>query len=66
MEFIILNTKVKENDVTQKALIYTGNLLTTTYAKTAHGLIRGSKRFEAVAIRKPQNSCNSITFVRFL
>ncbi|HCK92909.1 MAG TPA: DUF1611 domain-containing protein [Gammaproteobacteria bacterium] len=50
MEFIILNTKVKENDVTQKALIYTGNLLTTTYAKTAHGLIRGSKRFEAVAI----------------
>jgi len=34
----------------QKAFVYTGNLLTTNYAKTAHGLIRGTNRYKVIGI----------------
>jgi uncharacterized NAD-dependent epimerase/dehydratase family protein len=37
-----------------KAIVITGGLLDSNHAKTAHGLIRGSERFEVVAIVDPK------------
>lgn len=42
----------------KNVIIATDNLLLTNSAKTAHGLIRGSKRFEALAIIDDKNKDN--------
>ncbi len=41
---------MKENKNLPKAIVLTNGLLTHSDAKTAHGLIRGSERFEVVAV----------------
>ena len=41
---------MKENKILPKAIVLTNGLLTHSDAKTAHGLIRGSERFEVVAV----------------
>ena len=39
----------------EKAILITDNLLHTDYAKTAHGLIRGSERFEVLGVIDAKN-----------
>ncbi|HSV88956.1 MAG TPA: DUF1611 domain-containing protein [Bacteroidales bacterium] len=39
----------------KKAIILTGGLFETSYAKTAHGLVRGSERFDIVGIVDENN-----------
>ena len=34
----------------KKAVIFTHNLLAENFAKTAHGLLRGSSRFDVVGV----------------
>lgn len=42
--------------ITGKALVLTGGILHDIHAKTAHGLIRGSERFDIVGIIDPINA----------
>lgn len=44
---------MKENKNLPKAIVLTNGLLTHSDAKTAHGLIRGSERFEVVGVIDP-------------
>ncbi|OYU56559.1 MAG: hypothetical protein CFE25_04815 [Chitinophagaceae bacterium BSSC1] len=41
---------MKENKILPKAIVLTNGMLTHSDAKTAHGLIRGSERFDVVAV----------------
>ena len=41
-----------------KAIVITGGLLTSNHAKTAHGLIRGSERFDIVAVIDEKHTGN--------
>jgi uncharacterized NAD-dependent epimerase/dehydratase family protein len=41
---------------TERAALYSGSLLHTSFAKTTHGILRGSERFSPVVIIDPQHA----------